>query len=1216
MIDRKIDEKINRKELSELIKTAEERAAVVSNQSPIIFIGNSGAGKSTSINLLLGCEMSAERALRGGSYLLKVVGKAIAKQGDTVESETLYPEIITSPQDPSMILADCPGIGDNRNITHKICAARGVQYVVASAENVRGLVLVIDYQTITEPKPNNFNLFVATIAELLKLNEKLSDKEEPAIKFLITKIPTACKKVDVDSDIVQLSAELAAAKNQDNTNQLKVLELMRRGQTYMIREDGKGYSSNGNTLLEMGELRDVIIRDLNKLPADSIPKSRFLLLDEEKSKLAESINKQMAFNQLYVLSEMKDDVLAKVSAFESPTPSQKNTQDIQENIRLLQCEIRSLSHDFLFKTKGEIQGFSNAYDNMVKLFTNPLPLISKEIIEQLFKTAAYLTDLGAAISVRFKKDPAVGEIVKMLENLSLLKISLQHQISLPLVTEMQNNNTAIAAALKDVQKLALRSATNLAALENNKSKLIADNARNKKTLKNELAAKQLVVTNMTKKGCPAVPAHPGTEPAMHPSADKPAVNDPGEEPTLISVARAVHPFIQALFNLPDIEKCLPPLLKHRDLIHGITHPDQPGYQHAVNEHNKLVNSCLGWNADFYFNTIDRNCHDHYAKWCNGKGREWVHYNLNNPLHIASVAAIVKFKADLIKYEQDVLTHDKYTKDLQNASAELTAAKELLSKHIISSTIKLAAKNLQISTETANLMMLKSLYIQTIGAKKSLETLLLSPHRLNAIQIYSRLIDKLRIYQHALPANLVNSLEAVSRALTAENIDISAMYKTPDKNASKTRITFDAQHDFDKQLALVNNETENVSLNYACKLEQIIKLSQTLHTCNELNRLDLKNTGIDKLAFAQIFSVLRKLPALHTLDLSGNQLDNESAMALLALIYAHPGLLDVNLEGNPAVSPVILEIIRGILILKLRQEPEIIIQQLDNYLKNCLDSYELLSLVSDGTERREFTTSVVNEQHVAEHVSTSGGLQFTQHLEHAKKTRNILKLKLNLTDEVKRATKAFFNEAKIHLFFNHATSELSKPHAEGNGNDNHWYTNIEIQTLLEHFFNNEADVFVFTPINAEQFNGATLMDNINDRLSQQVYEESQGMQRQNQLILPINLGDRHWVALHINLNDRANPTVTYVDPFGHAIPAEVNRAIRTVFNTIQDDHIITSPLRLQNDGYNCGPWVVEILSRLGRGQPLPAQDFNITEARQAQQLILQHRPAAIPAPVHQ
>jgi GTP-binding protein EngB required for normal cell division len=99
------------------------------NKPSILFFGCSGVGKSTFLNFMNGCLYEPFEE-DDGTILRKLVkGNEIAKVGNSLFSETLFPEIYNN-TNKNLILIDLPGINDNRD---KINEASTNQYDIVSS---------------------------------------------------------------------------------------------------------------------------------------------------------------------------------------------------------------------------------------------------------------------------------------------------------------------------------------------------------------------------------------------------------------------------------------------------------------------------------------------------------------------------------------------------------------------------------------------------------------------------------------------------------------------------------------------------------------------------------------------------------------------------------------------------------------------------------------------------------------------------------------------------------------------------------------------------------------------------------------------------------------------------------------------------------------------------------------------------------------------------
>ncbi len=161
-------------------------------------------------------------------------------------------------------------------------------------------------------------------------------------------------------------------------------------------------------------------------------------------------------------------------------------------------------------------------------------------------------------------------------------------------------------------------------------------------------------------------------------------------------------------------------------------------------------------------------------------------------------------------------------------------------------------------------------------------------------------------------------------------------------------------------------------------------------------------------------------------------------------------------------------------------------------------------------------------------------------------------------------------------------------------DESWYDDEQMQQLLDRYLGNLTNVQIIAPIDAYQLSGQTLEDNLRDNLQRSI-EDNYCI---DTVVVPLNLNNLHWVAVYIHYanEEKTHPTVGYFDPNGNRMPAFIENALFTVYSGLQTQEILQSPIRLQNDGFNCGPWVIAILVSLVKTGALPAEDFDIAKQR--------------------
>lgn len=165
------------------------------------------------------------------------------------------------------------------------------------------------------------------------------------------------------------------------------------------------------------------------------------------------------------------------------------------------------------------------------------------------------------------------------------------------------------------------------------------------------------------------------------------------------------------------------------------------------------------------------------------------------------------------------------------------------------------------------------------------------------------------------------------------------------------------------------------------------------------------------------------------------------------------------------------------------------------------------------------------------------------------------------------------------------------------NSQHWYTGEQMKVVLQQRLSHRDDVFVLDPIDAEKFEGETLRECIQARLLDFVLRESKDYQFPEKILAPINLGNRHWVALciHFDTANKMRPRIDYYDSFGYGIHDDVLAALFLCFKQLDFDCVHDYRFKLQDDGYNCGPWTIVLLERFAKGLRSAGQ-VDISRAR--------------------
>ena len=141
----------------------------IDKKDTVVFLGNTGSGKSTLINFLA---FGTEKMLReeNGDLILKGNDERAMGIGTGGKSETIFPKSINI---DNLELFDLPGLNDTEGSTRNLVGAAFIRKILISAKSVK-IVIVVSHEEVVASRGDQFSSILKAVKNLFKIPESES----------------------------------------------------------------------------------------------------------------------------------------------------------------------------------------------------------------------------------------------------------------------------------------------------------------------------------------------------------------------------------------------------------------------------------------------------------------------------------------------------------------------------------------------------------------------------------------------------------------------------------------------------------------------------------------------------------------------------------------------------------------------------------------------------------------------------------------------------------------------------------------------------------------------------------------------------------------------------------------------------------------------------------------------------------------------------------
>ncbi len=927
----------------DMAEEAKERAAAVKGKSPILFVGCTKSGKSTTINMLSGCEMHHHQN-DVGDIVFKTTSEIKVDEGQEVTSETLYPQPVDH---DGLTLCDLPGFGENRGENDDLCVMFGIRQVIEQAKNIKGVVIVIDWGTITEAGLNKFmKALTPDMIRFLKYPSTFSSSEKAGVVFIITKVPTDRNKSNVLAAIKSLvegAKKLSDAKAALDASETHAFaELMTSQNTFVIYVNGNGIRLNqeGEGLLSQEANRQAILTHLKAVPDNALSKKCFMSATTANPKVA-----QWA-------------VKAEIAKLASESVQTVTADAVSENLFIpLQTEIQNLAQTY---TGGELHSIDivRSYINTLNNSEPTFAEISIETFRQLIETKRRMFVLYNALpNSGLSANDAINILEQGLKKLRYLQHLTSLRISKEQLTQVRvHNRTLKETLLPKAQEIYISAEGALTRLKAENDTLIENNKEEKVRLEKALKDAQATVTAIEKEAKPSVPDNPGNEPTIPPDpGGRPSKGIVGEIEDLknrLTVGEEGYLLNNFYCSIVEIHGAQRGPYRGRTWIEGDRTPArQRKYLGIAREraHEKGR-----WYFDKYHVETSNAYIDYDA---------YLVWPAKKEAYDTAVKVYTDWQGRKQAYDNACATLTTYNNRLQNARNALTHAQQALTNHQTTATQAEANKKAEIDVAQIRWVAARNLRLCLIGAELLIAQLIFMRHRRYAVHMYNSVVNHLDLYSNGWQElkDFLQNAKVILSTIESEGSTIEELMTQGNANDANDALwRLEAENDRKEQLETLKRRASSLQAvrvnDIALENTEFFALSLRLSRCQEMDDLVLSNVQCNTERLQELLT--SPMPKLQKLVLTNNQLEDTAALHLLAYLYQHRALLEIKLDKNKDISSWLIQMIDLLCVLKYYKHNA---ADIDRQLYQFLLAQECLSLNATAEKGEKFVVSVKEGQ---------------------------------------------------------------------------------------------------------------------------------------------------------------------------------------------------------------------------------------------------------------